>query len=497
MLIELHCHTSRHSPCSQLPPDLAVREAAQQGLHGLLLTEHGYWWPDAELAELRARAGVPEHFILLAGQEVDTELGHLIVIGAGLSLPGRYQAADLQQRFPDAALIRAHPFRHGSVPGDPGLRHPALAAIEIFNRNQYPAENIAALRAWHRLRFTATAGSDAHLPGQVGSFPTLLDHPVRTLPELAAEIRAGRCRPLCKEIAKSGGNLTVTELIIGAKGGDETRPRLILKEFAEVPAWEKAQAAAMLMELLGRKVFSDGAYRVPRVLAVNDRERYLIEESQRGKTLFALLGTVAPGTGADYLRLAAGWLARLHQLPCPGTPFASALREARRFASYRAALARTRNPQADRAAKLIDRVAAGVAERLAAGPRVRCHGDYHPQNIILGQDLAGDPETRYVSVIDFANTLTAPRAHDLGYFLAQLAYQGGRHHFRDRYPDGLFVDAYGEAAGVAPAALAADIAFYRARANLSIANYLIKVGMGESVDLTRLLDDTERLLGFA
>ncbi len=489
MLVELHCHTRRHSSCSRLEPESAVREAVARGLQGLLLTEHGYWWPDDELAALRAAAGVPEHFVLLAGQEVETELGHVLVIGVTLSLPEQYRVADLRRRFPDAALVRAHPWRGGGSPGDPGLQHPAFAAVEVFNRNQCPAENIAALRAWHRLRFTATAGSDAHLPGQVGTFPTLFDHPVTTVAALAAELHAGRCRPLCKEIARAGSTQTVTELVIGPKGDDEARPRLILKEYRDQRAWSQARATAELTEFVRAQGFDRGRFRVPRVLARHDHDRYLIEESQRGRSLHALIGVVSADTAAEYLRATAHWLARLHALPGDGDAEAGLRRDERRFASYRRAFTGTGNPLAARAEAVLDRLAADAPARYRNGRLVRAHGDFHPQNIILGQDLAADPETLFVSVIDFASAMPAPPALDLGYFLAQFAYQCNA---RDRFPDALFLDAYAGGGGVLPPPDA--INWFRVRAIMSIAAHLIRVGMGESPVIGALLAEAEQLL---
>jgi aminoglycoside phosphotransferase (APT) family kinase protein len=58
---------------------------------------------------------------------------------------------------------------------------------------------------------------------------------------------------------------------------------------------------------------------------------------------------------------------------------------------------------------------------------VQNHGDFHPKNIIIGQDRGQDISTVFVSVIDFANTILFSPAFDVGYFVAQLRYQLREH----------------------------------------------------------------------
>lgn len=494
MLLELHCHTSRHSGCSDLDPVTALREAVDRGLQGLLITEHCYQWTDDELRALREQAGIPGHFVLLSAQEAETDLGHVLVIGADRSLDGHWRVAELRQLFPDAALVWAHPFRGGRLPAEEKLRHAALDALEIFNRNHQPQENYAALRAWHKVRRTATAGSDAHLPGQVGTFPTLFDHPVTTVAELAAEIRAGHCRPLHKEILRAGSNLTVTELVIGPKGDDEARPRLIIREFSDDRAWERAQVTAAVTEFIAAHGFADGELRVPVQLARNTTERYMVETGQRGKTLHALLPQVSGAVAMKYRRLCARWLAKLHTLPVHGGSEGTREREQRKFASYLRAFTKTHNPHAARAAALLAALAREL-DALLAGSLARCHGDFHPKNIIFGQDHAHDPHTRFISVIDFGSTLLHHPAFDLGYFAAQFCFQ-----FREQpgalaaWDSAAFLDDYAAAAGADAGTLQRPVALCRARGNLSIAAHLIRVGMGESRELEQLLVESEALV---
>ena len=67
MRFDLHMHTTRHSPDSEMDPFALVRRAQQLGLDGVVITEHDWLWTEPELEELRAkrnaeRAGVMVNF---------------------------------------------------------------------------------------------------------------------------------------------------------------------------------------------------------------------------------------------------------------------------------------------------------------------------------------------------------------------------------------------------------------------------------------------------
>ena len=126
------------------------------------------------------------------------------------------------------------------------------------------------------------------------------------------------------------------------------------------------------------------------------------------------------------------------------------------------------------------------------------HGDYHPKNIIIGPDGSMRHNGVYVAAIDFERSQVMPPAFDVGWFLAQARSQFAS------YPtltgglvEEVFVEAYREAAG---AVLVDDfwrqVELFRARANISIAAFLVKMGMGDSAELWRVLVESERALTY-
>ncbi len=116
MLLEMHAHTSEHSPCSRVSAVELVRQVFDKGLQGVIVTDHHYLWSKEELLDLRRRAAVPGHFLILSGQEVRTpELGDVLVYGATESLAKGTRLSDIRQRFPDAAIVWAHAYRNGGI----------------------------------------------------------------------------------------------------------------------------------------------------------------------------------------------------------------------------------------------------------------------------------------------------------------------------------------------------------------------------------------------
>lgn len=495
----MHCHTSRHSPCSIVDPATLVAHARSKGLQGVVLTEHHYLWTADEIVELKKKVGLDDFFHILSAQEVVTDAGHILVFGAAKTIRNELTLDELRSYYPAALLVWAHPFRYGKRPAIEDLLNSRLDAIEIFNANHKASENYFGLRMWHRCKFKAVSGSDAHAADTVGAFPTLFDHPVKTIEELIEEVRAGRARPFYKEIPREGENAFVTELVLGTKGETEKRCRLVSKQPKSAAQWRKMKRSAAIATAIRAKGFDRGGARVPEVLETNDREMFILEEGQRGKSLFELLKNVSPDVGRSYFILAARWLAVLHKkrMRISGADY-TVKRERKRFAYYRRAFESTGNRYLNEAKKLLSFIR--DFEENLFGPEtdsfIQIHGDYHPKNIIIGQDKMHDIGTLYVSVVDFEQSLLFVPEFDLGYFISQYRYQFMDYpEIRGRITDHDFYSFYYEFLDEnddVQKKRAVDA--FRIRANMSIAAYLIKVGKGVSEDMTAVMSDSMRLL---
>jgi hypothetical protein len=499
MLIEMHAHTSRHSSCSRIDPVSLVRGVVSKGLQGLIITEHQYLWSAEEIEGLRKVSEVSEHFVILAGQEVETDFGHVLVYGPQDTIPERISLEKLKSAFPDAALVWAHPFRKGKIPNAKKLTDNRFEAIEIFSSNHTLSENYLGLKLWHKHRFIAISGSDTHADDTAGILPTQFDHPVTSISEVASEIRHGRCRPFYKEIPKAGGNMLVQEITLGTKWDDEARSRIILKRPGKSEKWMPLRDTSLIVSQVHEHGFSGGTFRVPRIFEINEEERLVIEEGQRGKSLFDLLAKVSEATGKSYITLAAKWLARLHsQHIRMGSVQKTMTRERQRFASYEKSFEKSSSPYLSRARRLIDTVRSfeeALFEKSYAD-FVLVHGDYHPKNIIIGQDRMQDISTLFISVIDFGSAMLFSPAFDVGYFLEQFENQLRSHpRALDAYRREDFIAHYLEEASVPDRdEFLHRVNLFRIRAGLSIGAFLIKVGKGGSNDMDRLIERLIALL---
>jgi 3',5'-nucleoside bisphosphate phosphatase len=499
MLVELHAHTSRHSPCSHVDPVSLVRRVMKMGIQGLVFTEHDYLWSPSELEALKAEVGAGNDFLLLAGQEVGTDFGHVLVFGPDHTIAGRHSLAELRALYPGAALVWAHPLRSGKTPREDRLLSPDLDAVEIFNSNHSVKGNYLGLMLWHRHKFTAVSGSDTHAPDTAGILPTLFDHPVSGIDDLVTEIRQGRCRPLCKEITRAGSNMLVDEIVLGTKGEQETRPRVIVKRPKDLGGWKHLEESARTLMHVRDHGFSSSVFRVPPVLDIDAQHRFVIEEGQRGRSLFDLLVQVAPVVGDEYFRLAALWIAKLHKARIIlGSPMMTGQREFRRYDAYLRNFRKTGSPYLEEAERLLDAVA-GYEEGLweeKSKDLVLIHGDYHPKNIIIGQDLMQDISTLFISVVDFGSAMLFHPAFDVGCFISQFENQFRNYpRILGHYRAEAFIENYIEGYGAVdlPPFLEA-VKIFQVRANLSIASFLIHVGKGESQDMQEVMGRSLDLL---
>lgn len=499
MLLEMHCHTRRHSSCSILSPVNLIRRVQAKNLGGVVITEHCYLWPPRELEQLRADAEVDRFFVILSGQEVNTDIGHVLAYGIPRSITKRVSVDELRAEFPDAALVWAHPWRRGGEPDESLLLSPSLDAIEIFNSNQSSWQNYLGLNEWHRLRFTAVAGSDAHSRERAGILPTQLDHPITTVEELAREIRGGHCRPYMKEAVQTALNSSVTKVTVGTKGEDETRVRFVIKQVSS-HKWARTRAEIELLRAAHEKGFDGGTYRVPGVLEVNDYRHTIIEEGQRGRTLYDLLVSVRNHAAAEYLELSARWLARLHDAALHRSGVEKSLKKERqRMSSYRHKFESTHSPYLHQAMELIGFVESHEQQLVSsrAAECVQLHGDYQPHNILIGQDRSLDPATRFISVVDFGSSLELLPAFDIGWFLSHYRHQL-RQHLRllERFSDDTFVKVYADELSSPPQpSLRTDVTFFTLRGFLSIASYLIQVGKGESDEMRGVMGQAGEVSG--
>jgi predicted metal-dependent phosphoesterase TrpH len=188
VLIDLHCHTKVHSPCSALTPDALVRAARARGLDGVCITEHDALWPADAIRQL---AGDMQ-FLVLRGMEVTTEVGHVLVFGVPAHDPAMAVLADLHRivRAAGGLMYLAHPSRrYGSLP--PNDLASVFDSVEVQNGTEGMLQNDNAARLARGLALPGIGGSDAHSVREVGVCATDFEAEIADEQSFIAALRSG------------------------------------------------------------------------------------------------------------------------------------------------------------------------------------------------------------------------------------------------------------------------------------------------------------------
>ena len=191
MKFDLHLHTSRHSSDSATDPFELLDAARKAGLDGVVLTEHDYFWPDEELAELRAAA--PD-LVVLSGMEVTGRGGDVLVYGITdpFALPKGIGWGDLCREVhrQGGVAVAAHPNRWGQ-PFERVVREAGaeLDGIEVMSNNMERELRVQAEELLVKYpHFAQLGNSDSHAPWSVGCCYTDFDADIRTIADLVAAI---------------------------------------------------------------------------------------------------------------------------------------------------------------------------------------------------------------------------------------------------------------------------------------------------------------------
>lgn len=492
----MHCHTSEHSACSMVSAADMISKAIQVGIQTIVFTDHHYKWDEEELEALRKEAGVPETFKVFSGQEVTTyDYGDILLYGSEKTYEKQKISLEtIRAENPDAAIIWAHPYRNKKIPSEEMLLSPLIDGVEIFNSNYTILEANKALNAWHIHKFTAIGGTDTHALSYTGSYPTIFDHPIDSMEQLVAELKAGRCRPFYKEIQRAGTtNTKVTEVTIGPKSGEE-RKKLIIKTYEDVDAWKSGERSHLITEELIQFGFDTGPCRIPKPLDKDIQNLLLVEERIGGMTLYDSLVAAKPSRAAKYLQMTAKWLAMLHNMKLKISPADEYLRiEPERVEYYLKSLTESNNKHLQRVSEIKDLVLSKEIELITNRPEilVQGHGDFHPKNIFIDKE----DNKEFVAVIDFDSSYQLPRAFDVGTFLAQylnMFFTNGE--VQQKAPAGIFLDTYLNLVNDLEEDFLNQVNLYKARASLSILYYLAKVDMGDSENFFRIMIEAEKNL---
>jgi thiamine kinase-like enzyme len=227
-----------------------------------------------------------------------------------------------------------------------------------------------------------------------------------------------------------------------------------------------------------------------------------MEEGQRGQQLSKLLPHVGKAAQKKYFELAAVWLSKLHSYTADAKISDIEESENRRLKRYKKIFSQNRTKFSELILDLTEKIEEKEKNFYLnkKDKFVFLQGDYHPGNIIIGQDDSKDPDSVFISVIDFNNSVNYVKEFDIGYFLAQYQSQ---FYFQQSLLENLsreeFLKAY--FCGRKPSDEELDdIMFFKLRAYLSIASFFHNLGIGESAqmefiaaDINKTVEDNKNL----
>jgi hypothetical protein len=191
VLIDLHCHTKVHSPCSALTPDALVRAARARGLDGVCITEHDAIWHTADIDALAREM----RFAVLRGIEVTTEVGHVLVFGVPFHDRSMAVLAELHRivRAEGGLMYLAHPSRrYGSLPPDDLAS--VFDSVEVHNGTEGMLQNDNAARLARGMPLPGIGGSDSHSVREVGICATEFSSDIDGETAFLAALRSGAYR---------------------------------------------------------------------------------------------------------------------------------------------------------------------------------------------------------------------------------------------------------------------------------------------------------------
>lgn len=194
---DLHIHTTRYSPDSEINPFQLMRRAKALGLTGIVITEHDHVWPEKELAELRA--ATPEVQVY-SGVEVSAEEGHFLVYGIP-NMQSLFRGIALEElcktvHQAGGVVIAAHPYRWGQDFDAILQAAPALDGVEVMSKNIDQASETKITSLWQGRRWAGLGNSDAHAIDQLGCCYTEFNTNIQSLRDLVQAMKKGMAQPV-------------------------------------------------------------------------------------------------------------------------------------------------------------------------------------------------------------------------------------------------------------------------------------------------------------
>jgi predicted metal-dependent phosphoesterase TrpH len=202
LIIDLHTHTLVGSDDSYIDIDELVQRAKENGLDGVCVTDHEWFWKQSTIDRFRRELD----FLILPGVEMNTEDGHLLVFGLQKYVFGMHRTGFLKNELEKVGgvMVLAHPYRrnmyYGEEVEDSVKRYSKrsffdlIDIIETCNGRANEKQTRFSQLLGQTLNLKGTGGSDAHRLTDMPSCATYFERDISNVQELITELKAGRFR---------------------------------------------------------------------------------------------------------------------------------------------------------------------------------------------------------------------------------------------------------------------------------------------------------------
>ncbi|MEQ8192074.1 MAG: PHP domain-containing protein [Candidatus Eremiobacterota bacterium] len=168
LTFDLHIH-SKYSKDSIMSPAQIIKIAKEKKLTGIAVTDH-----NTIRGGIEVKKKSDKDLFVIVGSEIKTDRGEII----GLFLNEEIRSKDFFEVVDDikgqgGKCVLPHPYRNHYA--DPASLISYVDAIEGFNSRNPKDFNIKAQNLARSQRIVMTAGSDAHMPFEIGYAMTCIE----------------------------------------------------------------------------------------------------------------------------------------------------------------------------------------------------------------------------------------------------------------------------------------------------------------------------------
>lgn len=175
MKFDLHIH-SKYSHDSFSSPETIIRLSKRKGLSGIAVTDHNTIEGGLAVKEINN----DDDFMVIVGSEIETEFGDILGLFLGHEITSRKFAEVYREiKAQSGLVVLAHPYKKGKVLPENLFKY--IDFIEGFNARSPKSLNLKAQELADIHQIPMIAGSDAHLPFEIGRGRTVLNGGVEAL----------------------------------------------------------------------------------------------------------------------------------------------------------------------------------------------------------------------------------------------------------------------------------------------------------------------------